>query len=794
MYVRDIGPHDARIMIVGEAPGEMEDRVGQPFVGQSGSVLKQMLNHVGIYFHECYVTNVSPKKPPNNDFSYYYSDKSKNNPKKELLDWQAELREKIEKVKPNIVIALGEEAMRAITNKRGITKWRGCLQQYKGTKILPTFHPSYVLRVYEHHVIFEMDMAKALVQSQSKELEYDKVDISTALPLQQTLSWLDVAKRKERVAFDLETIDLHIRCIAIAYRDKNITRAISIPFMKFQSADMVCPNRLLSETVSSDIPASYWNERDEMQLLDKIAEIMESSSVQKVGQNSICFDSPIMQKDFNMSTINHHFDTMHAWHLLYSELPMGLDFLVSALTNYPNYWSEKVTSSDISEWKYNAYDAAATLDISYKIESEIRKSGSWEKYKEIHDLATAIAIMQDRGVLIDVEDRKKIKVEHEKKLDDINRELSKLVGASFNPNSPKQVSELLYRNLRLPMMKKDGKPTTDEAALKKLAHKFPKISAINMIVDYRKTQKLISTFLDMKVDSDNRMRCSYNVSGTKNGRLSSSSNLKGTGGNLQNIPVGKTKGVTGIRQIFIPSAGKKWLKVDLVQAETMVVAAILTRYNDFTLWERYKDPNFDMHSWMASAIYGYQVTKEQKKEREVGKLANHSGNYVAGPMVLVTKAIKEEIAGVDYNIAKRILDKRHQAIPGLKAWWADVEKTLRRTRQIKTCMSRTRSFFGRLDNTTLRDAVAFEPQSIVGDLTNKALVKIELDSSSKLDLLLQVHDELDGEFYPEDEDVVITEVRDAFNIELDVNPGVIEPFVIPVEIKVGKNWRDTTEV
>jgi uracil-DNA glycosylase family 4 len=473
MYIKDEGPHDAKIMLVGESFEDSED-----------ILLKQMLNHVGIYHHECKILTL-------NLFGGGYLDKKKTKPDEELLKIQKTIRDKIDSIKPNIVIALGNEAMKAITNKRGISKWRGFIQQYNGTKVIATYHPSYVMRIYEHHVVVEMDLAKALTQSLSRELKYDMVDISKGLPLQQTLSWLEVAKRQERVAFDLETIDLHIRCIGIAYRDKNITRAISIPFMKFKSADMMSPNRLLTQTVSSDLPVTYWNERDEMQLLDKIAEIIESSSIQKVGQNSICFDSPILIKDFQMETVNHYFDTMHAWHLLYSELPMSLDFLASTLLNYPQYSAEKITESDESEWTYNAYDAAATLDASYKIETEIRQNGMWEKYREIHRLATAISTMQDRGVLIDLEKRAKIKKEQEAKLKLIEARLSKLVSSTFNPNSPKQVAELLYKKLGLPLMKKKGSMTTDEAALKKLASKFPKVEAISMIIDYRKTQKLM---------------------------------------------------------------------------------------------------------------------------------------------------------------------------------------------------------------------------------------------------------------------------------------------------------------
>lgn len=791
MDCRDIGPLDANIMIVGEAPGKTEEQQGKPFVGSSGKLLKQMLSHSGINYSKCYVTNVAPVRPRDNKFKEFYDGRS---PTKQLQIWQKQLRDKIEKIQPNVVIALGAEPLYAILNKRGISSWRGCISTYKGIKIIPTFHPSYVIRQYQTHPIVEMDLAKALQESKFKEHREDRVDIKLSPSLREALEFLNVCKNNvERVSWDLETVGKHIRCVGLAIRRSGTIEAMTIPFMRFKSSSMaqMSKNNIIQVGGMSGAGASYWTESEEYQVLNALAELMESPYVQKVGHNSISFDQTILADEFNMSVNNHYMDTMHAFHLLYAELPKSLDFCNSILCNYHNYWSDKSTAVDESEWEYCAYDAASTLDISFKIEREIDERGMRTVYKRVNDLALALERVQRRGVKIDNEARLELIEKQKQKLADIKQKIKDTVGEAFNPNSPKQVKELLYDKLKFPVVKKNKKPTTDEAAIMKLARKYPKEEILKDIITFRKVSKLISTFLDIKIDDDGRMRTSYNASGTKGGRISSSKNLWGEGMNLQNIPVGKSRGVENIRNIFVASSSKKYfVRADLHQAETLVVAEILKRHGDPTLYNLHKDPNFDVHKWMASHIFRKPVESVTKYQRNIGKLANHSGNYGAGPGVLVNKAVKEEIYELDYQMAKKILAAREKAIPGLKKWWRDVEMQLRKTRTLTTCLGRQRVFFGRMDNSTFRDAYSYEPQSTIGEVTNMILTDMELNHSNKFEVLLQVHDEIDGECLKTDIDNVAATIEEVSKVPLYINK---EPLIIPVDIEIGSNWRDVNK-
>ncbi len=237
-----------------------------------------------------------------------------------------------------------------------------------------------------------------------------------------------------------------------------------------------------------------------------------------------------------------------------------------------------------------------------------------------------------------------------------------------------------------------------------------------------------------------------------------------------------------------------FVKGDLSQAETRVVAEILYRVGDSTLHDLYKNPDFDMHRWKACVIFEKSPDTVTEYERDVGKLHNHSGNYCAGPGVLQKKALKDGIEGIDYAFAKKIIEAGHRALPGLRKWWAEVERHLRTTRTIKTCLGRRRIFFGRLDdNTTIRDAVSYEPQSTVGDVCNIIFRKLWMVFSSRPDVstVLQVHDEIVVESPKVDADWVADEMKKAAVIPLFINK---EPLFIPLDISVGNNWRDCKEI
>ncbi len=376
MRCRDIGPPDAKIILIGEAPGEEEERAGIPFVGAAGGMLKQMLSHAGINYSQCYVTNVMNVRPPGNRFKYFYEGKL---PSRELEDGWTKLRNKVEAIKPDVIIPLGAEPLKALCNKDKISDWRGTWLSFRGINVLPTYHPSYVNRVYKDHPIVEMDLIKAVTR---KPVSIPPMILSPNV--QQVVSFL--SNCSSRVSFDIETVGKHTRCMAIATKTRFLegicqpapgdrtSNAICIPFIKFPSSELMRPaiGSKIVRLSGSGNAGSCWTNSEEISVLDAIDKLF-MSGIEVVGQNSICFDEPLLRYEFGLSIKNHYLDTMHAFHCLYPEFPMSLNFLTSIYTDYPNYWSDKDTNNDLSEWKYNCMDAIVTLDISYDIEKELRE-------------------------------------------------------------------------------------------------------------------------------------------------------------------------------------------------------------------------------------------------------------------------------------------------------------------------------------------------------------------------------------------------------------------------------------
>lgn len=798
MLCRDIGPVDADIILVGEAPGDTEDIQGIPFVGQSGHLLKSMCECSGINYNQCYVTNVSPLKPPNKNFGYFYEDPKRSIPKASLQQQWERLQEKIKSIKPKCVICLGEEALRAVTNLKGIGSWRGTRIEAFNTIVIPTYHPAAILREYNLRCISEMDLRKAL--KESKGLTYVKPTIITNPNLTEAIEWLKVPS--ETVSFDIETIGERIRCIGFARRDKDSITAICIPFMRMLQSSSPSFNSSgdgVVQCVRNDV--NYWEPHQEEAILEAIAFVLENQSIKKVGQNSIHFDAPIIQREFGISIQNHWMDIMHAWHLLYPSFPKGLDFISSILTDHPNYWSLKDTQNDKSEWEYNAMDCIITLEAYEQIEKELEEFGLSSFYRnQIHPLVFALLEAEQKGVVFDVIEAKKMETRLQAKLDEILKAIKAFASdESFNPNSPKQLQELLYEKLKFPCVyhRKSKKPTTDEDALRRLQKKYPNEPALSSIIEYRKVFKLISTYISPKLDTDGRIRCSYNASGTVTGRIASTKTLRGTGMDLHNIPKGYTRGSESTRHLYIADKGNTFVVGDLKQAEAMAVAWLLLSLGDNTLYDLYQNPSFDIHKWCAAnfvyCIPESQVTKAQRQQG--GKLANHSGNYMAGPGVMERRALQEGYEGFTYAFCKDILQRRTNGIPGLRVWWDDVRRKISSTRMLTTCFGRHLHFLGRLDDEELRSAIAFEPQSTVGDVTNKLFIELAnrgKNSTHPYWPVLTTHDEIVLETKKEYAEIVVREYQQLARIPLKLRPNIPE-LIIPIELAIGPNWGELKE-
>jgi len=777
--VPSYGPRHAKIAIVGEAPGSNEVRLGRPFVGPAGNLLRVMLSDSGIDMSVCRLLNVMQIKPPHNDFGAFYYDKNRYEPKPELLAGWKRLEDELLELKPNLIIALGGEALYALTKKRGIKKWRGSVLDTRVGKVMSTLHPAAILKSYGDRPIVQIDLSRAATEQLSSTHDKRPLTIRVAPTFGEVLEWLDSHQDCERCTFDTETLGRRIRCLGFA---TDSTSAFCIPFIRVNAPQEARAEhkKIQLVTPQADNP-NYWTPDQEASIIRALCKFFGSAKTKFIAQN-VSFDAPLLELNFGLRIRNFWLDTMHAHHLAYPELPKSLDFLTSVYTKI-GYYADYDSTDDRSTWIYNGYDCIATFQCIDPILSELQKLGLERFYfEQTHPLVKTMATVQGQGVLIDVANREKLAGPLKIELEGFRKTFKEQYGLEFKKQvSPKQVKEtLVILGIPVPRVTYRGvtKEVTDEKAIRVLMAKYDTEPFFQLLLDQREKQKLYGTYVTAKLDEDDRMRTSYDVSGTLNGRLSSSKTLWGTGGNLQNIPK------STFRRVFIAPPGHVILHADLSQAEKRLVDWLS---RNTPLIDRYlNDPEFDVHRLKASEIYGVPESSVTKLQRDRAKACNHSGNYgIAWKQFAY-------IAKIPYAEARFLLDK-HQSCHYLQSWWYEVQAQLKRDRTLINPFGRKRTFFGRLEQETFRQAYNWNPQSTVGDIINQACCCVEAAMPiDKGRIILQVHDELDPETLTDYVGEAVRTLRNAMEIPIMVHKD-LPPLTIPVEISVGPNWWDQKE-
>ena len=716
-----------------------------------------MLIDAGISRHECYITNVSLNRPHGNRFrEAFYSDASGMKPKMELLDCRARLSMELHEVKPKVTVLLGEEALRALPRRHGITGERGMMIESKqrgfDVRYMPTFHPANILRQYTNRPLVVLDLKKAL--RQAKNPYWPAIRFQIIPTFDEIMEWLQA--RHTPVSFDLETLGNPpmTRRLGFAWSAND---AISIPLIMGG--------------------VSCWSIEQEQIIIQTLNTYLSDPHIKKYIQNC-AFDCSVMANEMGIHVDGIEMDTMYAHHLLFPEFPKSLDFITSIRTDFPIYWKSK-DHGDEANATYNCYDCCVTWEAAQQIEEELIERDMWDFYNDkLHPTIFALIRMENRGILMNIPARDEVREITEKKLATAQEVLNKAAGRELNANSPSQVKELIYGDWKLPKQKHPTtkKVRTDDDALRSLSRKFPHYAGgLRAILDCRQTRKLISTYIEAVLDNG-YVRTSYGF--TVTGRLTSSKTIDGLGGNLQNIPRGE------FRRLYTADPGKVIIKADLAQAEYMVFcweAEVWEYIHAYTT-----DPEFDVHLLHASQIFEMPPEAVTEHIRYDAKQGVYAGNYGIGPLKL------SKMHDMEFKQAKTIIDGYKALRPELEMWWRKIEDQLKVSRTLRNVFGRERIFFGRLDNSTFRAAYDWVCQSTVADIINQSLAV--LDRLNYLDVLLQIHDELvcQCDDNPTAIKRAVIAIRSAMEITV-VYPNVKEPLIIPVEIAVGPNWYDVTD-
>lgn len=765
-------------MLVGEAPGEAEERLGVPFVGTSGMELDRMLHEAGILRSECFVTNVCRVRPPKNDISLWFNLKGKAKSQTQCENYRglwmtpavregAQLLDKeIELVKPQLIIPFGNTALWAITGRLGITKWRGSelVHGVSGAAVVPTYHPAAVLRQWAWRATLVADLKRAAKYLNGGNPKPDwRFLIRPSLTA--TLQWLnDILRIKLpqgplKISFDLETRAGHIACAGIGI---NKDEAICIPFM--------CVER----------KEGYWLHEDEAEILFLLHKILLHPNARVIGQN-LLYDFQYTYRWWCLIPRLGQ-DTMVSHHVAFAGLPKALDYQASLYCSHYVYWKDdgKEWSAKMGEdqlWSYNCEDVVRTLECAEATRETCTSLGLTEQEEFQHELFHAVLETMNRGVRIDTSRKAELSLELATELERRERWLESVLGYRLNPRSPVQMHALFYEDLSQKVIhnRKTGKPTLDEGALTLIATREPLLSPIvRKINEHRSLGVFRSTFIEAKLDWDGRLRCSYNLCGTETFRFSSSKNAFGSGTNLQNIPKGTDPSqrepddleLPNVRKLFVPDSGFTFFDMDLDRADLQVV-----------VWEA-DDP--ELKSMLRE---GVDIHAENAKvlgiNRAGAKAWVHGTNYGGGPRTMAINC------GITVYEAERRQTRWFAAHPGIKEWHRRTEGELASRRYVTNRFGYRRFYFDRVEG-LLPEALAWIPQSTVACVINRAYVNV-YKNLREVQVLLQVHDSLAGQFPTRLTDWAVRRLREEAQITIPYD----DPLVIPVGIKTSKvSWGD----
>jgi uracil-DNA glycosylase len=330
--IKAVGPKDAKIVLVGEAPGEQEERVGIPFIGWSGQELNRLLLQAGLNRADLYLTNVLFTRPPENKLETFCVKKEQLPPGYSLSalspgkylhpDFLPELDRlwgELRNVRPNLVIAAGATAAWAVLGLNGITRLRGTLHQSRLGKVLPIFHPAVLARDWTVRPIIVADLCKAFIEQDFPEIRRPERYVLIDPTIEEVEEWCAAALSAKLIACDIETRSGSITCLGLASSPSD---AIVVPFFDAR--------KLTSDPKLGLYPGSYWTSRGEVRARRAIQSVL-GSPIPKLFQNGLYDVQYLLREGFKLRAVAE--DTMIQHHALYPEMPKSLGFLGSIYTN-----------------------------------------------------------------------------------------------------------------------------------------------------------------------------------------------------------------------------------------------------------------------------------------------------------------------------------------------------------------------------------------------------------------------------------------------------------------------------
>ncbi len=540
--VPHVGPTDAEVFLVGEAPGRDEDVAQRPFIGQSGDLLNMALDVAGIDRDSCRIGNVLNYQPNKNNFANAHTSWQLEESRRELLQYLKGSSHKI-------IVPMGNRALEFFTGHESIEKHRGSVYTYGNSLVVPTIHPAAVLRNGSYTSAFLHDLAKVqrILTDGWKEPVFNfvvdpsfEVMEGSILPklLEAPRLWCDI-ETKKYTSF--------IRCMGFAWSG---TEAVVI-FNDSRGFE----------------PSEYHNGLGPN--FSRWLNLILGCKSTKTFHNGF-FDTTILAQN-GIQVTNWNYDTMLMQHSLQPELPLGLDYCTSMYTDINYYKDDGKDSSDrvpkMTLGTYCAKDVVATCQTELAQREEADEV-AWAMFNRKWAQIPLAREVTDCGLPVDMDRRLEVEQAINKSRDRAYTMffgVQRLFGLAstdfFRVSQHEKVKNFLYNTLELPVKtdKDDHITTNEDALVSLLAHCNYKIqsyktdksrepwelrlTALRLILELRGYDKLLTSYVNLtdskgetRLSPDGRARSVYNITGTETNRWSASEYWDGTGLNGQTIP------------------------------------------------------------------------------------------------------------------------------------------------------------------------------------------------------------------------------------------------------------------
>lgn len=617
---------------------------------------------------------------------------------------------------------------------------------------------------------FKTWLAELLEETKHEKIETHK-DYTIIYREDEFKTWLNDLSKAEYFAFDTETTSL----------DYMSAKIVGVSFAIAKGKAAYVPFGHDYEGAPKQLPKEW--------VLSQLKPLLENPSIKKIGQN-LKYDLEVLA-NYDIHLLGIAYDTMMESYVLdsvsnnHDMVSLALKYLGLRTISYEELagkGAKQLTFNQIDVEKagiYAAEDADVTLKLHDTLWPRIEKETGLKRiFEEIEiPLVSVLANVERNGVLIDP---KKLEIqgkELQQRLQELTQEAFRLADHEFNINSPKQLQEVLFQKLKLPILQKTptGQASTADSVLQELAVEF---ALPRIIIEYRSLSKLMTTYTNRLVEQINpktkRIHTSYNQTGAATGRLSSSEP------NLQNIPI-RTQEGRRIRQAFIAEKGHVLISADYSQIELRLMAHIS---QDESLLNAFNH-NLDIHKATASEVWGVPIDQVTSDMRRNAKAINFGLIYGMSAFGLTRQL------GITRQAAQEYIDLYFARYPKVRAYMDSTRAQAKEKGYVETLWGR-RLYLPDINASQIprqkaaeRTAINAPLQGSAADIIKLAMLSIDRwikEEKINAKMIMQVHDELVFEAAEADADKIIEGVRRLMT--------EVASLRVPLLVSVGKgdNW------